>query len=92
MTIHISLTPDQERQLSDLARRNGKEPSVYVNDVVTAYLKGVRSKGEKDFEEILAPIWEGWRQSGMTEAEIDNLFGQELQEARRERRQRNVKP
>jgi hypothetical protein len=92
MTIHISLTPDQERQLSELARRNGKEPSVYVNDIVTAYLKGVRSKGEKDFEGILAPIWEGWRQSGMTDAEIDNRFGQELQEARRERRQRNVKP
>jgi hypothetical protein len=92
MTIHISLTPDQERQLSELARRNGKEPSVYVNDIVTAYLKGVRSKGEKDFEGILAPIWEGWRQSGMTDAEIDNLFGQELQEARRERCQRNVKP
>jgi hypothetical protein len=92
MTIQISLTPDQERQLSELARRNGKEPSVYVNDVVTAYLKGLRSKGEKGFEEILAPIWEGWRQSGMTDAEIDDLLGRELEEARRERRQRNVRP
>ena len=43
--------------------------------MVTAYLNGVKSKGEKTFEEILAPIWEGWRQSGMTEDEIDDLFG-----------------
>ncbi len=88
MTININLTPDQERQLEELARQNGKEPAAYVNDVVTAYLNGVRSKGQKTFEEILAPIWEGWRQSGMTEDQINELFGRELQEVRRERRQR----
>ena len=87
MTISITLTPDQERTLEELARQDGKDPSVYVNDMVTAYLNRARSKGEKTFEEILAPIWEGWRQSGMTEDEVDDLFGQELQEVRRERRQ-----
>jgi hypothetical protein len=87
MTIRITLTPDQERQLEELARQNGKDPSAYANDVLTAYLQGVELKGEKTFEEILAPIWEGWRQSGMTEDEIDDLFGRELQEVRRERRQ-----
>jgi predicted DNA-binding protein len=46
MTISITLTPDQERILEDLARQNGKDPSVYVNDVITAYLNGVKSKGE----------------------------------------------
>ena len=40
MTISISLTPDQERQLEELARQNGKDPSVYVHDVVAAYLNG----------------------------------------------------
>ncbi|MGO9466375.1 MAG: hypothetical protein ACLQVF_19715 [Isosphaeraceae bacterium] len=88
MTININLTADQERQLEELARQNGKEPAAYVNDVVTAYLNGVSSKGQKTFEEILAPIWEGWRQSGMTEDQINELFGRELQEVRRERRQR----
>ncbi|MGO9916003.1 MAG: hypothetical protein ACLQIB_15015 [Isosphaeraceae bacterium] len=88
MTININLTPDQERQLEELARQNGKEPAAYINDVLTAYLNGVRSKGQKTFEEILAPIWEGWRQSGMTEDQINELFGRELQEVRRERRQR----
>ena len=87
MTISITLTPDQERTLEELARQDGKDPSVYVNDVVIAYLNGARSKGEKTFEEILTPIWEGWQRSGMTENEIDDLLGQELQEVRRERRQ-----
>ena len=87
MTISITLTPDQERTLKELARQDGKDPSVYVSDMVTAYLNGARSKGAKTFEEILAPIWEGWRQSGMTEDEVDDLFGQELQEVRRERSQ-----
>jgi hypothetical protein len=89
MTISITLTPEHERQLEELARHNGKDPAAYVSEVVAAYLIGVRSMGEKSFEEILAPIWEGWRQSGMTEDEIDELFARELQEVRRERRQRS---
>jgi hypothetical protein len=88
MIINISLTPEQERQLEEFARQNGKDPSVYVHDVVAAYLNGVRSKGEKTFEEILSPIWEGWRQSGMAETEIDDLFRQGLQGLRRERHQK----
>jgi hypothetical protein len=88
MTISISLTPDQERTLEELARQSGKDPSAYAVGVLTAYLNGVRSNPEKTFEEILAPIWEGWRQSGMTEDEIDDLFGRELQDVRRERHQR----
>jgi hypothetical protein len=87
MTISVTLTPDQERKLEALARQNGKDPSAFVSDMVTVYLNGVGSTGEKMFAEILAPIWEGWRQSGMTEDEIDDLFAQELQEVRWERRQ-----
>jgi hypothetical protein len=89
MTISITLTADQERKLEAIARRNGKDSSAYVNDMVTAHLNGLESKGGKTFEEILTPVWEGWRASGMTEEEIDDLFRQELQEVRREGRQRN---
>jgi hypothetical protein len=88
MTISITLTPDQERTLAELARQRGKDPSTYVHEVVAAYLKVAGPKGDKTFEEILSPIWEGWRQSGMTEGQVDELFEQELQEVRRERRQR----
>ncbi len=79
MSITISLTPEQEQKLEELARQSGKDPSDYVHDVVTAYLNGAGPNGVKTFEEILAPIWEGWRQSGLLDAEIDDLFQRELQ-------------
>jgi hypothetical protein len=49
--------------------------------VVIANLNGADQQGTKSFAETLAPIWEGWRQSGMTEGEVDGLFEQELREA-----------
>jgi hypothetical protein len=79
----ITLTPDQERKLEAIARRTGNDPSVYVNDMATAHLNGVESEGERTFEEMLAPIWEGWQESGLTPEETDDLFRQELQEVRR---------
>jgi hypothetical protein len=89
MTIHIMLTPEEERKLTELARARGKDPAAHAHDVVTAYLNGADQQGTKSFAEILAPIWEGWRQSGMTEDEVDGLFEQELREARSERRRSN---
>ena len=88
MTINLNLTPDQERKLEELARQSGKDPSAYINEVVTVYLNGAGTKGAESFGEILAPIWDGWRQSGMTEDQIDELFGRELQQVRQERRLR----
>jgi hypothetical protein len=58
----------------------------HAHDVVAAYLKGANQQGTKSFEEILAPIWEGWHRSGMSVGEVDGLFEQELREARPERR------
>ena len=91
MSIHITLTSEQERKLSELARARGKDPAAHVHDVVTAYLDGACQHGEKSFAEILAPIWEGWRQSGITEGEAEELFEQQLREARNERRQSKEK-
>jgi len=88
MTISITLTPDQERRLQELAHQSGKDPSNYVSDMITAHLERVKPQGQKAFEEILAPVWEGWRQSGMAEDEIDDLFQRELQDLRRERQER----
>ena len=60
--------------------------------MVTAYLNGADERGTKSFEEILAPIWEGWRQSGMTDGEVDDLMEQEFREARSERRRSKGTP
>ncbi len=87
MTISISLAPEQVSRLELLAKRNGKDPSELAREVVAAYLEGAGSRGEKTFEEILAPIWEGWRRSGLTDDEIDQLLVRELEACRRERRE-----
>jgi hypothetical protein len=92
MSIHITLTPEQERKLAELARARGKDPAAHAHDVVTAYLKGADQKGAKSFAEILAPIWEGWRQSGMTDSEVDDLFERELRDVRSERRRSTEAP
>jgi hypothetical protein len=86
MGIHIMLTPEEERKLTELARARGKDAAAHAHDVASAYLNGADQQATKSFAEILAPIWEGWRQSGMTEGEVDGLFEQVLREARNERR------
>jgi hypothetical protein len=60
--------------------------------VVISYLNGADQIGKKSFDEILAPIWEGWRQSGMADDEVDDLMERELQEARSERRRSKGTP
>ena len=85
MSIHITLTSEEERKLAILARARGKDPATHAHDVVAAYLKGADQNDRKSFEEILTPIWEGWRQSGMSDGEIDELFEQEVRQARSER-------
>jgi hypothetical protein len=86
MSIHITLTPEEERKLAELARARGKDPATHAHDVVTAYLNSAVQGGTKSFEEILAPIWAGWGQSGMTDGEVDDLLEQEIREVRSERR------
>jgi hypothetical protein len=89
MTITIELRPDDEQVLRERARESGQELPEYVHRVLEEHIRSVPRPEvpPKTFDQILAPVWEGWRQSGMTEDEIDDLFQQELQEVRRQRRQ-----
>jgi hypothetical protein len=86
MSISITLTPSEERKLAELARAMGKDPAGYAHDVVSAFLSAADEAGTRTFEEILAPIWEAWRRSGMSESEVDDLFQRELHGARNDRR------
>jgi hypothetical protein len=56
----------------------GKDPAADAHEDVTAYLNGANQSGTKPFEEILAPIREGWGKSGMSDGEVDDLFEHEL--------------
>jgi hypothetical protein len=88
MTINIELKPDEERELRERARTSGRDISEYVQQVLTEHIRSGRGPetASKTFDEILAPIREGWRQSGMTEDEITALFEETRDEVRKERR------
>src|SRR4051812_24404517 len=90
MTIHIELKPDEERTLRERAKTSGSGISEYVHQVLAEHLRSGQSveTASKTFDEILAPIREGWRQSGMTEDQITALFEETRDEVRKERRAR----
>ena len=94
MTINIELEPEEERELRERARTIGRDISEYVHQVLTEHIRSGQSleTRSKTCDEILAPIREGWRQSGMTEDEITALFEETRDEVRKERRARKETP
>ena len=74
-TLEISGIPSEVlKALSERAREKGKTPEVYVCELIEADLLASRP-----FAEILAPIREDFRKSGMTEDEFDALIEEERQ-------------
>src|SRR5205085_7218237 len=57
--------------------QQGKSPADFVRELIE-----VQVLASKSFDEILAPIRQGFEESGMTEAELDELFTQARKEVR----------
>jgi len=97
MTISISLRPDEELELSERARQSGREVEEYIHDLIRKDLTGTGARettGEssQSIDQILAPIREGFAQSGMTEEEVMAHFHEVREEVRRERPTRKGTP
>jgi len=94
MTINIELRPEEERDLRERARTSGRDISEYVHLVLAEHIRSGRrpETASRSVDEILAPVREGWQQSGMTEEEITALFEQTRDEVRKERRARKETP
>jgi len=93
MTISILLRPEEELELQERARQSGKDVEEYVQELIRQDLIGAVARemprnSPPTFDEVFAPIREGFAQSGMSEKEIMMLFEEERQEVRRERRAR----
>jgi hypothetical protein len=90
MTITIELRPDDEQALRERARASGRELPEYVQQVLEEDIRSGSRPGTAPgtFDQILAPVWDGARQSGMADEEIDAKFQRELEEFRRERLER----
>ena len=82
MTVTIDLSPDEERQLHERASRLGQDLIGYLHQLIRADLEAApRSRG-RTFAEILAPVHEDFRKSGMTEDELDALLKAALDASR----------
>jgi hypothetical protein len=84
MTLTIDLPAETERELRARAAATGKDVATLVREAVEEKLRATTPA----FAEILAPVHEDFRQSGMNEAELDSLMEGTLREARKERRER----
>jgi len=74
-TIEITGLPEGTSEaIKALSRSKGKSTEEYLRTLIEAEILS-----EQTFAEILAPIREGFRESGMTEEQLDTLF----EEARR---------
>ena len=75
VTVKLSLTPEEERRLFACAMEKGQDVTNYVRTLIEEDLKRPPA-----LSEILAPIHEEFRRSGMTEDELSSL----IEEARDE--------
>ena len=74
-TIEITGLPEGTREaIKELSQSKGKTADEYLRTLIEAEILS-----QKTFAEILAPIREGFRKSGMTVEQLDDLF----EEARR---------
>jgi hypothetical protein len=83
MSVTIELSPETEKKLKAEAAASGRDVSDWVLEAVEEKLRT-----SKSFAEILAPIQQGFRESGMPDAELDALLEQTLTDVRREHRER----
>jgi hypothetical protein len=87
MTVTIDLSPDEERRLHERAAQLGQDLTSYLHRLIQEDLEAVQPARGRTFAEVLAPIHEDFRKSGMNEEELDTLLEEALGESRAESNQ-----
>ena len=82
MTLTINLPRDVGTALEKKAKLSRRDTAEYVEYLVT------KEVNRPTFDEILAPIREEFKKSGMTEMELENLIDGEIKAMRAEKRQK----
>lgn len=77
MRLDLDLDPASEAKLRERAAEAGKDPEAYARDAVLEKLEGPRTLAD-----ILAPVHQEFRRSGMSEKELEALCEQALAESR----------
>ena len=82
MTITLRLSPEAEQKLMERASETGQDVASYVQCLIARDIER-----PKTLAELLAPIHEDFRKSGMSEQELETFLDTELAEARKERKE-----
>lgn len=81
-TLEITEIPIETfKALDEIAQQNGKSPADFVREMIE-----VEVLAAKPFDEILAPIRQGFAESGMTGEEAEAFLEDQLKQHRAERR------
>jgi len=67
MTINISLSPEQERRLTERAAQAGQGVTAHVHQLIDRDIKA------ESLDAILAPVRRNFEQSGMTDDDLATL-------------------
>lgn len=84
MTLTINLPKDVSVAVENKAKLSGRDSVTYIEDLVT------KEVTRPSLDAILAPIREGFKKSGMTEPELDDLIHSEIKSMRAEKRLKNT--
>ena len=75
LSVLIPLPSDLARTIDTLAERRGQDRVQFI----VSFLRERLDRSAAPFEEIMAPIAEDFKRSGMTEEDLDALVEQERQ-------------
>lgn len=82
MTISINLPPATIEKLQAQAAASGKDIETFVREAVEVKL----AVAGQSFREIMAPVHEDFRKSGMSEQELESLVDEAVAEVRADRK------
>lgn len=88
MTITIDLPSEVEEKIKTQASDDGLKVEDYVKTLIkeaSDRRERIEKLSEKSFKEILAPIHQGFEESGMSEDEIIEMFEQAREEVWQEK-------
>jgi hypothetical protein len=98
MTVTITLPPETEEKLRRRAAESGQTLEAYLQQLAERHASSGNVKpahepaSERTFDQILAPVREGFAKSGLTDEELTDLFEEAREEAWREKQQRQKGP
>ena len=88
--IEVKVSDETLKRLDERARHIGQDRAEFAGKLIEKELAEPEApKADKTFDEILAPIRQGFAETGMTEDELDQMFEEAREEVWQERQKAN---